>query len=124
MHPGSPTLAVEGKGTLQEGSGARRMDKAACEPWFSRTGPGTAGTPARARRCTVQARVGACGCGGTARTCSSRAAFGSRSGSEWSKKKKKNMVVLLLLVLLMMMMGNWWLWYCLCLMSQILERNS
>ena len=51
-------LGVEGKDKVQEGWGARRMDKGGCEPWFFRTGRGTSGIPARVRRCSVRAKVG------------------------------------------------------------------
>lgn len=75
-------LGVEGKDKVQEGWGARRRDKGGCEPLFFRTGRGTSGIPARVRHCSVRVKVGVCGSEGTARTCSSRVAFGSRSGSE------------------------------------------
>jgi len=66
----------------REGWEDRRTGKGGCEPWSSRTGRGSGGIRARARRCTGPTRVVDGGSLGTGRKCSSLGVFGSRNGWE------------------------------------------
>jgi hypothetical protein len=81
--PGAGTTGASRTGRVPAGTGGRRRGTAPRAPWSCRTSPASAGTPARACRCTGPAPAAGGGSAGTARTCASPGRWAGVHGSSW-----------------------------------------